>query len=185
MGCGRIGEDGREILHGGPGSGGEEVHEDEVEDGSHDKSGEDEIQLIQAEIGPGCHVTEDAGGDANELLHQDLEGELGISLDAGSPSVDERPDDGDIGRLRLVPIVGTVVRVVSVASSVSSVAFPAIVSVRAVEVSGVGDRDGGGIRLEKRRKASWAGLRRTEDRHGRKGKRRGVAVKMAALIWER
>lgn len=97
MALGGVGEDEGTVL-GGDG-GGEEVHEDEVEDRSDDEGGEDEVELVEAEVGAGGHVAEDAGGDADELLHEDLEGELGVGGDARSPAVDEGADDRDIGRL--------------------------------------------------------------------------------------
>ena len=66
------GKDGRE---GGGGDGGcrrgrgQEVHEDKVHDRSNDECGEDEIKLVEAEIRPGRHVTDNAGGDSHRLIH--------------------------------------------------------------------------------------------------------------------
>lgn len=86
------GEDGA-CGGGGGGGGGEEVHEDEVNDGSDDEGGEDEVELVEAEVGARGHVAEDASGNADELLHEDLERKLGIGGNPRSPPLEEEPEE--------------------------------------------------------------------------------------------
>ena len=61
------------------GGGCEEVHESEIQDAPNDECGEDEVELVETEIGASGHVAEDAGADTNQLLHQNLERELRVS----------------------------------------------------------------------------------------------------------
>lgn len=75
--------------------GGQEVHQEEVENGADDESGEDEVELVEAEVRPGCHVAEDAGGEAHELLHQDLEWELRVRGNPRSPSIEKKTQNSE------------------------------------------------------------------------------------------
>lgn len=52
-----------------------------------------EVELVEAEVGAGGHVAEHAGADTDELLHEDLERELGIRGDVGRPSGEKEADD--------------------------------------------------------------------------------------------
>jgi hypothetical protein len=52
--------------------------------------GEDQDELVEAEVGARGHVTEHTGGDVDELLHEHLERELHARGDMGSPTDRER-----------------------------------------------------------------------------------------------
>ena len=71
------------------GRGRQEVHESEVEDGSDDDGGEDEVELVETEVGAGCHVPEDARGHPDDYLGEHLEPELRVGSHPPPPSLPE------------------------------------------------------------------------------------------------
>lgn len=50
----------------------EEVHEAEVHQRSHDERRENEVELVQAKVGPAEHVPRDSCPHPDHLLHCDL-----------------------------------------------------------------------------------------------------------------